>query len=238
MHSIFRQTSSPVRSIKSLGFVAAVTVACYCPLSAATLANYAFTSDLTSSDTETNSTAGEFLGASGLNPGGSGRAGAGNFFVRSSVTAADQTAAATDNDYAGFTVTIGGGFQAALTTLTFTHTANVGGTDNFSPNFTSNIQVWSSINNFTSSLGSSSLTKAGASTGNTVGSVNIDLSAYAGLTGNIEFRIYVFDDTTRNDDFTRFDDIILSGDLSSVPEPSGLLLASLGLIPLLRRKRF
>jgi hypothetical protein len=212
-------------------------MACHATLSAATLANYKFTSDLTSDDAETNSTASEFLGASGLNPGGSGRAGAGNFFIRSSVTAADQPTAATDNDYAGFTVTIANGSQAALTSLTFTHTANVGGADNFSPSFTSNIQVWSSINNFTSSLGSSSLTKAGASTGNTVGSVNIDLSAYAGLTGNIEFRIYVFDDTTRNDDFTRFDDIVLSGDISSVPEPSGMLLAALGLVPLIRRKR-
>jgi len=236
MNSIFHH-HSPTRLLKSLGFAAAVTLASGSSLSAAILAEYTFAAvgDFTSSDTETNSTASQFLGASGFGANGSGRGGAGNFFIRSSVTGANQTEATSDNDYAGFTVTIGSGLQATLTTLEFTHTANVGGLTPFSESFTSSIEIWSSINNFTSSLGTNSVTQGGA--GSNEGMVILDLSSYSNLTGNIEFRIYVFDDTTRNDDFTRFDGIKLGGDISSVPEPGGFLLASLGLLAGLRRKR-
>ncbi len=55
---------------------------------------------------------------------------------------------------------------------------------------------------------------------------------------DITFRLYVTGNVTPNtNDIARWDDIVLTGDITVIPEPASALLCSLGLLGLLRRRR-
>jgi hypothetical protein len=63
--------------------------------------------------------------------------------------------------------------------------------------------------------------------------------AFQDLTGSFEVRIYAlitpaFTPTAR---INRYDNVVLSGDVAAIPEPSTALLGGLGLLALLRRRR-
>lgn len=218
----------------SSSLIVIASFACLSLSRAALIANYDFTTDLTSNDNEATSSASAIQSGGGIGAVADawGRSGSlSDLFIRSSVTSAALTA----DDYVSFTVTTTPGTIYNFTTLSFKYSAQIatGGTGPF----TSNAVVRSSLDNFATDLGTFSVTRVG------VGGTNIatpqpsvDLSAFTNVSGTVEFRIYVFDDVDNANNQNRFDNITLNADI--VPEPSGVsLLAGSALLIALRRRR-
>lgn len=152
----------------------------------------------------------------------------GNIFARVNGTSAnDLSSAITDNDYVTVTITPDSGFELNLTSLT----VDLGYTLNGAsvPDGIGKIlgaSVFSSVDGFTTPyvLGSKSFTAADqGTTGYFYENLNIDLTgtAYQGLTGPIEFRIY-FDDNenTLNQPIHRVDNFTLNGAIAAPPATS------------------
>ncbi|MFU8893723.1 MAG: hypothetical protein ACNA8L_08855 [Luteolibacter sp.] len=94
--------------------------------------------------------------------------------------------------------------------------------------------VRTSLDNFANNLGSSMSTEAVYS------DVTYDMAAVygalaEGVTGEVEFRFYHYNNSTTNNRTIVFDDITVSGAI--IPEPSSPLIAVLGLGCLLVRRR-
>jgi len=204
------------------------------------LAGYAFDSgSVSSTDSEVLSTAGTFGAGSGIAP----NYAASNWARVSS----DQTGTGNGdnsigvaigaNEFHSFTLTPQTGNVLNLSSLTF-DAAFYGGASGFNASFA----LRSSVDSFASTIGSIFVAPAQNTSTPTFGSHSIDLSGvvFQGLSSSIEFRIYIFDNTSGNGRYLGLDNVVLNGSLSAVPEPSTYAALSGGVIGLfvaLRRKK-
>ncbi len=198
--------------------------------SAAVVANYDFSTGLTSSDTDTNSTASVFGSSFGVNMGRSSSQG--NVFVRSTITPGDQATAITQPSYFTFTVTPGSGIALDLTSLNFDTIYNqVFGT---TPSGTASFFVRSSIDAFAANIGPT-FTQPYSGPVLTATPRTVDLTAFAPVSTATEFRIYVYDTDNDTNKTVRLDNVVLNATV--IPEPSTALLTGFGLLALMRRRR-
>lgn len=223
--------------LKTLAAGAAV-LAVHAGADAATLAQYTFptannpsaSQRVQSSDTDPLTSAGGFAGSSALG------ARATVASAADYVVFADATGSSFDSShYVGFTLDIDPGREVDLTSLAFSQAAGIGSKSN-SDSSTVYSDVRSSLDNFQSSLLTTSVTKGTGSGGESKNPApSIDLSAYTGVTGSVEFRFFVYDSTDDANDVQRFDNIVLSGTV--VPEPASIATAGLLGIGLLASRR-
>jgi hypothetical protein len=187
---------------------------------AATIADYLLNGIATSSDSETNSSAGSIT-ATGITLGHATVGGQQGL---------DTTANAVANgDYYSFTVTASPGFQLDLNggTLTLQDRTTTAGTFNYS--------VYSSVDSFTSSLGNFSLATANAWTGRTV---NLSGAAFDDLS-TVTFRLVLGDNNNAASRHLYLDNIQLNGVVVVIPEPSACSVVLLGGLALIgARSRF
>jgi hypothetical protein len=194
-----------------------------------------------STDTELNSTAGDFLERPSDPLNYWGFSSAGNAFAQSRGTTASVANAVAADDYWSFTVTPSVGFTLDLTTLTFDtiHNATSGTAPPNEPdvNATMSVFVRSSIDGYASNIGST-FTQAWDTT-TTGRSIDLSAPAFQDITTATTFRLYVYDsgvDTSSNG--LRLDNVVLNGEVLVVPEPSStLLVGGFGSLMLLRRRR-
>lgn len=223
-------------NMKPTAFHAFLTAIFVClPLShAAIVANYTFTSDLTSSDSDATSTASVLQTGGGFDAVdvGWGRSGSlSDLYVRSNFT----SAALTTGDYISFSVTSDPGTLYQYTSITFKYSvqiANSGGTGNFS----ANAVVRSSLDNFSTDLATFAASRVG------IGGTNVtnpqpllDLSAFAPVSGPVEFRIYIYDNVDNTNNQQRFDNIVVNAD--AIPEPAVVAMVGLGFLAFGSRRR-
>lgn len=135
--------------------------------------------------------------------------------------------AVANDSYFSFTVTPDAGQTVDLSNLTFN--AARGGSSGTARGYA----VRSSVDGFAADLGTADL----ATVRPTWTSVDIDLSAadFDALTTATTFRIYVYSNSPARS--VEFDDIVLNGDISAIPEPSGLALLLLGAASFSARRR-
>lgn len=214
---------------------------------AAVIAEYDFNTDLNASTADANITAGAVTSGAGIS--GSGRSSFSNsLFAQTGATSTASirvgTAIAND-DYFSVTMGADSGYYMDLDSITLDY----GYTNNSGSFGVKDLKayIFSSVDGFVDAgdiLGSeviqttvdnNSLQYPGGSPGLTV-----DLSAYSYVWsgGEIEFRIYLADNTNSSAYVHRIDNVTLNGTVAVVPEPSSTALLGLGgLAVLLRRKR-
>lgn len=227
-----------------LALLAGLSLSVPAALRADVLANYLFTGGSSASSDLHGTTASAF----GFGPAGTNWAfssAQNNVFGRGSTSANSDSAALSAGSYFKFTLTLGSlgaGNGLNLTSLTFDSIANAGvavtGTANAS------FFVRSSLDNYGTNIGSTfSQVYVNNTTPISPVSRTIDLSAYQGVVvSSIEFRIYVFDDTTDFNRTPRVDNVVLNGAVEplTIPEPAttGVLAAwSLLAFAVARRRR-
>ena len=221
------------RQLPSVGASLAILASSSVSASGAILTDFSFGGQgLTSSVILPDTSISEFE-ATGPNYGGSGLTAttAGNFFTRDG-----GTIFAVNTDYVGFTITPDSGFQLDLERFGFNY-----GIQSLvsAPSFESTFQVRSSLDNFGSSFANTTFT-LGTDTGTaTPQSYSVDLSAssFQGLTDPFEVRIYTTLSASNSDFVNRFDDVVLEGEVSPIPEPSGVLIGAFMVLGLMSRRR-
>jgi filamentous hemagglutinin family protein len=233
---------------------AAATLLITLPAHAAVLASYEFAGATPAAraavtTSAANLTAGSFSFASAFSDdvtaNRAGFSSASNIFARvTATTASNLTGAITANEYVTVTITPDSGYQLNLTSLTVDLGYSLAAASvPLGVGVNLGATVFSSVDGFTvpSALATQTFTAADTSleTGATLfQNVNIDLTgpAYQGLSGPLEFRIYLYDnENTQTQPIHRIDNFILNG--AVVPEPSAALLGGLGMLALLRRRR-
>ena len=207
----------------------------------AVVASYDFTSNAFATSADFGATAFAVTVGPGLS-GGAGYSGSGNMFSRASVTdgggAGTLTGAIAADDYLSFTILAHGSMD--LTSLELN--AGYSRTGGFSGK-TLTANLLTSVNGFTTgALVDSSAISSDPLGGPTYAAWSIDLSgpSYQDLTGPIEFRLYLYDDTSDSNTIHRLDDIVLNGSIiPAAPEPSSLALLVVGaaMLKTIRKKR-
>lgn len=140
-----------------------------------------------------------------------------------------EAGALTNNSYLGFTLNVDSGYQVDLTSFTYKFSDN-----NAASDLMKNAYV--AIND--SKIGATQTTNPNRSTLD----LTFDLSSVSSLgAGTVDVKLYLWSGTgaangNRN---VQFDDFTLNGDVSSIPEPSSLMLVGLALVGLgvLHKKR-
>lgn len=228
---------------RPFAIITAFVMACSVSQSQATvIASYAFTGGSpTSSDTELNSTAGNFTVTQP-----SGTAGdlgfsttSNNAFARSlAITGTTVAAAVTYGNFFSFAATPGSGYELNLTTLTFdsihNNTSGTAGTPNGT--VTMNFFIRSSVDAYAANVGS--VFSQAYNTTTTGRSVDLTGASFQNLSSAVTFRLYVYESTdVSTNQGARWDNVVLNGSVAAVPEPSAALLGGLGGLLLLRRRR-
>jgi hypothetical protein len=251
-----KATSTKLLRISTLAILVAATPAA----SAAVLSNFTFTgppwttnkdnnfatfaANAPSSDTELNSTT-SILSNSGYNggtyasfyirdiDGGTvGVADAGDFTIFSTSATpgagmnVGNAAATVATNYIAFTLTPDSGYQTAFESLSF-----YTGTNAASDEYNIQLRAWNGVSETT--LGSVSHT--GASTNAPVVFKSIDFTDFTS-TSAIEFRLYGYNVASSGGGI-RYDDIVLNGTTTAIPEPSMAALCGLAAMGLLVRRR-
>lgn len=198
-------------------------------LDAAVLSQYNFTGSVrTSSDSDLNSTATDFTDGPGIT--GTIDAGRGNPLPSISpdlgTTANTQALALSGNDYFTFTITPAGGFQLNLTSITF-DSAVFG-------NITATFFVRSSVDNFTTDLG----TVTTSSTTFTNTNISLTGAPFQNVTTSLSFRLYVFDNQDNGNRGGLLDNIVLNGVTILIPEPASWATFMVGAGVLVASQRF
>jgi len=234
--------------LRFFALVAMTILALTAASQAAVLAAYDFTSgSAAASTTGTGVTAGNFQsfdttneGAIGIDTGFSSTGG--TTYLRSDATGSTQANALTDDDY--FSVTISVTTPGEILNLTSLTLTLGGSSDGNGAVFTNQIYLLSSVDSFGSVIaGTGATASININTAsppfdmNTAGSTSFDLSAlaYQGLS-TITFNFRVSDDVNADGKITRFDDVTINGTV--IPEPHVALLGGLGMLLLLRRRRY
>jgi len=154
-------------------------------------------------------------------------------------TAARLNQALNQGDYMTFTVTPDAGFELGLESFTFRTRVN---------QLNNSADYWalfSSVDGFMSSADqiasqrTTVINTYGVPGSGDVNNVVVDLSAadFQDLTGPIEFRLAIYGGNASSSSATLFDKVIVNGDVTPIPEPSSLLLLTLGLGGLTIRRR-
>jgi hypothetical protein len=202
---------------------------------ASVIAEYTFLdSDVTSSDTEANSVADNFV-ATGTDLGFSNSGD--NAFARSQgLVGTDETAAITHGAYMSFTVSADAGYELDLTSLTYKSVHNKTNLGNDQDtDATMNFFVRSSVDSYAANVGS--VFSQGWNTSTANRTIDLNGSAFQDLTSAVTFRLYVYEsvqlDTIQG---ARWDDVVLNGTV--IPEPATLgLIAFSGIGVLFIRRR-
>ena len=212
-------------------------------LRANTIASYDFATaaPFISSDTELNSSAGNFTLASGLSA-NSGRSttspNTNTIFTRGTSLGTTASGAVSGNDYYSFTVTPTTGFQLNLMSLTFLTDATVATGTN---SYTANLFVRSSLDSFGANIGTTITDTSNVASSYVLQSVDLSSGTYQGISSPVEFRVYLFNTGANPGDtnsITRSDSYVLNGSVLAVPEPSVYLLLAGGLFLLVFGRRF
>lgn len=213
------------------------------PTRAAMIAQYEF-ANLTSSDTETNSTASDFTIVFPTNTAGTTSTAGGTIFARSTevdgntTTTGDETGAIDKGHYFSFTVTPDSNYQIDLTTLSFDILLDADPTSSPTPEATWFIKT--SIGGFGAgdpTVGSRNAPVSQTDTALETINPLIDMSGLTTLSSSTEFRLYLYDNQHSSGIVHRLDNVILNGDVSVIPEPTTLWLAALSLVAVLATKR-
>lgn len=207
---------------------------------AATITEYTFATNTSATTTATNTSATGFA-AVGANFGSNGRSSfnGGSYFARYGNETFDQ-----NSGYIGFTVTIDPSFELDLTSLSFNYDVEVG--DNIG-SFETLYSVRTSADSFGADLAGSYTTNPLSTVGNTRNlskSATFDLtgSSFQNLTGSFEVRIYgtiteTGAPTSSTQFINRYDNVLLEGSASVIPEPSSFALIGLGCLGFVLRRR-
>lgn len=211
---------------------AAVGLMTSASLSATTIAQYTFASNLSATTEDANLTASAVTIGSGLAGDANRSSGTFSLYARTSATAHGGTislgSAIPGNDYFSFTVGADSGFEMDLTSFEFDlgYTRN-GGYDN------KNLRAYvlTSIDGFTTGgLIGYETVAIGANTSSAVypnGTKTISLAGaqFQDITSNTEFRLYLSDDTNNSNVMHRIDNLTLNGEVVAVvPEPGNFAL--------------
>ncbi len=213
--------------MKQLFSVTFCTLALCLGANAATIGLYTFTSSsLASSDTDPNSIASSVTAGSAFTSAAAANTTYGNptpsLAVDSTLTTATtQAAAVTANQYFSFTLTPNAGVPLNLSTLAFDY-ANYS-TDGTYP--TENFFVRTNVDNFAANTAAAVASTAASAGAFATATVSLNGAAFQNLTTPIEFRIYIYDNTTQTTRGAVVDNITLT----NVPEPATHALLMVGL---------
>jgi hypothetical protein len=196
---------------------------------AATIASYDFNTDANPNTEAANSSPSATTGTGFL---GSGRSSSSlSFFGRGISTSAVTS-------YISFTITADNGYVLDLDQLDFDYhfQQDQGGSQD-----QVTFEVRSSVDNFASAVSGTYEANPTTATGSTLLDATFDLSGgtYDDL-ASIEFRLYATNDTeTHNNDIVRWDNIVVSGDVTTnaIPEPASLASGLFGLALIAARRR-
>lgn len=137
----------------------------------------------------------------------------------------------TSTDYVVFSLTANTDFVLNLSSLSFDY-AFTGGDSSQSATFA----VCSSIDGFSSNLGSyTALRQTSATFTTTSPPVDLSSAAFSNLS-NVEFRLYLTDTTSSNTSYLRMDNITLNGTVAAVPEPRVGAMLLIGLLAFVVRR--
>ena len=230
--------------MKKLLIIGLVCMVCSVTANADLLAEYTFASNMDPTTENANVAAGGITVGSGIT--GAGRSGGSeSLFARASVTdGANQISLANAipaNDYFSFTVAPDAGYEMDLTSLTFDlGYTRIGSFE--SKQFRT--YLLTDIDGFTTGglLGYDTVdvTVNGGSLQypNPTASISLGGAQFQDLTGTVEFRLYIADNTGGNDYIHRIDNIGLNGTVSVIPEPATMgLLGIGGLVTMALRRR-
>jgi hypothetical protein len=187
------------------------------PSYAAVLANYGFTNVRTSTDVDLNSSASDFTNGTGIAASSSAYYTTSPSSVSnpslatiSDTTTSSQSGAVGANDYYTFTLTPNMGQKVSLTDLKIDITHYGSGAS------TVGVALYSSLDNFSTSIGSAS----SGTTSFVTQTISLAASQFQNFTSAVTFRIYVWDGQDNSGKGDLFDNVILDGTLAAVPEPS------------------
>lgn len=136
------------------------------------------------------------------------------------------TGALTNNQYIGFTISLGGAASIDLTSFSF-------GTD--ITNGTAAKNYWLLADTVGGTFDATDQIGSGNFTTN--GSEVITTFSTSSFSFNTEFRLYFDTGASTASHGFAIDDITLDGTVTPIPEPSAALLGGIGLLALLRRRR-
>ena len=201
---------------------------------AAVVANYPFTNNsLSSTDKSKNSTSSDIALGSGLtdtnrftangNPGAA-------LLVNADETAGNLNGSIMAGDYFTLTLAPKSGYQLAFTDFTVDLAVT-------NMALTTNVQLQASLDGGTTYTDVASIIGFNSTTFTTQ---TFDLSAFAAITSPVILRATVYD-SGNGKNSTEFDNIVVDGTLTAVPEPGSVALLSLGAVAaggaILRRRK-
>jgi hypothetical protein len=195
----------------------------------------AFNSSLTTSFTPPG--AGGLIVASGFSTNVPTGGGTNSRFVRTYVTGNNIAQSLAANNFASFSITADSGFQLNLQSLSMdvgSTGVNANGAGDPTTANTASFAIRSNLDGFSSTIGTMTATATNGTTVWTTGSVDLSGAAFQGLS-DITFRMYIHDsfDQTIPSGFTgvnRFDNVIVVGTVTPIPEPTSILTLSSALL--------
>lgn len=184
------------------------------------LADYPFISGPASTDTEPNSTAGNFTVSSAFGAQGGISTSSKTAHANAGVTPSTEALSLSGNYYFSFTVSPDSGYLLTLDSLTF-NTMFVGSDAAAAVN--AYFVVRSSLDGFASNIGSTFTQAYSQQTAppysGAARTVTFSGSLYEDITSDVTFRIYVYDDSSSSGKYVRLNDVVLNGAVSAIPEP-------------------
>ncbi|MDF3130962.1 PEP-CTERM sorting domain-containing protein [Kiritimatiellaeota bacterium B1221] len=231
-----------MKKLKRYLLCAASAVLCFTPARADVLVHYAFSAASTApTSVGTGVDADDFVGTFGADESASSgddagfSSGSGNAYIRTDATGSTAAAALSDDDYFSFEISaLNPGEFLDLESLVF----DFGGSSG--TEFDSKIYVQSSVGGFgtgnpvifssTHTVPASSADAAGLTSG-----TSVDLTGFAPVE-TITFQFRFSDDVNQISQLNRLDNVILNGAVV-IPEPSSLVLLSMGVLGVLIFKK-